>query len=225
MVIIRSGRDDGAVGPNGAPSGGRLLRPYWNYTAAFQAEILRGLSACAALPWEEGRKRLEEMHKDRRRRLFGGASPDMLEVWREAIVRQFQWRAKRDLMCLGIALEAHHLDTGMYPRKLAELRPYFGGDMPLNAATGESYHYRPIASQYKLFAVVPLESFWKRRFGSGEFPHIPEPPPLSFMDASDYGDLDGEVLYPEIPLGMDEKLYVWREGDWWNCFAAYVRPI
>jgi len=78
-------------------------------------------------------------------------------------------QAEVDLARLGLLIELHHAEHGVYPEHLSALAPELGGTVPVDPFTGQPYRYRPEEGGFTLYSLGPnIEDnggHYDRRYG------------------------------------------------------------
>jgi len=58
-----------------------------------------------------------------------------------------------DLARVGLLIELHHAEHGVYPEHLSALAPELGGAVPVDPFTGQPYRYRPEEDGFTLYSL------------------------------------------------------------------------
>lgn len=66
--------------------------------------------------------------------------------------RRAHFEAKVGLLQIGLAVELHHAQHGIYPQSLDEIAPTLAGEVPLDPYTGENFVYKPGPESFVLYS-------------------------------------------------------------------------
>jgi hypothetical protein len=77
----------------------------------------------------------------------------LLPMLRMAVTRRACRQVYLAQMLLGIELEMHRRSTGSYPDSLAELKPTYFKELPVDPFSGQPFHYRKEGKGYLLYSV------------------------------------------------------------------------
>jgi len=101
---------------------------------------------------------------------------------------QAEHEARIGLLQVGLAVELHHGQHGVYPQTLDEIAPTLGGEVPLDPYTGEYFVYKPEEDNFLLY--------------SARSTAVDDPSGAQFVC---YTDRDGNLVW----RGPED----WRESD------------
>ena len=125
--------------------------PWMNMDEATYAEVMARMAEASALPYYEARPILEGIEADVEAlpitRLI---SRTMLPALTRAARAQARHEVHLDLMQLGLLVEQHHAEHGVYPESLNTIT---GGQQPLDPFTGEPYRYSLSGDGFTLYSL------------------------------------------------------------------------
>jgi hypothetical protein len=146
---IRAGETGGSVGDWLISS--PFARPWVNLDEAALRDLAIDTTEALALPYHEGRPRLEAVESESVHlpftRMISLTMGHMLPALTRTQESEARQEAMLDLMQLGLQIEAYEEEHGTYPGSLELL----GGDAT-DPFTGEPYVYRPGGTEFLLYS-------------------------------------------------------------------------
>ena len=128
-----------------------LGSPWVNMDEAAYAQTMARMADAGALPYHEARPVMAEIERDiQTLPAVRFVSRALLPMVVQAAQDQARHEANLDLMQLGLLVEQHHAEHGVYPESLNAL---VGGQPPLDPFTGDPYRYLPRADGFLLYSL------------------------------------------------------------------------
>lgn len=129
-------------------------------------DIMDRASNLARLPYYEARPLLiqldEEVNSLSRTNIISRAlTPHFIQDMARG---RAAYDAQLGLMQVGLAVELHHSQHGVYPETLDEISPTLNSEIPLDPYTGEPFVYEPGQDGFTLFSQGRIENvYWRQK--------------------------------------------------------------
>ena len=130
-----------------------ISRPFRTTATADMMAFAEDIVALSDRPYYEIRDQLDAIRAREGRARYTNPMAWKMPTWADFYVHHFAQEARRDLLCLGLAIEAYRNEHGSYPASLEVIAARLGGTLPLDPFTGRPYVYRVSGDTFALYSV------------------------------------------------------------------------